>query len=588
MTGESREIFNNRAAYVGYLGVSLFCLFAILNKHSYLDMAVATQQHAVDLAPSDSADKAAYLSNLGDSLHSRFIMHLGTSTDADRAVVVHQQAVDLTPGHHPDKPRYLSKLGTSFLTRYKRSSERSDREAAIKSQECATCLSPDGHPDKPRYLNRLGISLLVRFEDMGQLIDINAAIAAQEMAVRLTHDDNTNKARYLNALGISFLTRFEHLGELSDVEGAVRAQRAAVDLTADDHPNKATYFSALGNSLSAQAEGQGELADVDAAIIAQQEALNLSRDNASHLNNLGTSLLTRYKRLGELLDWQHALAVQQRAIDLTPSDHPDQAVYLSNLGNSFNIRVKDQSNEGWSAEAIGAYSRSAGSAFGPPSIRLKAACNWAALCSSFQPGETICAYSALIDLLPRVLWLSKTLEQRYKDIAGIGDAVTDAAAAAIRLGEIHLALEWLEQGRSIVWGQMLQLRTPLDTLRQHHPNDADELEKISRTLESTGSHSGRDHLSPSTTDTSQSSKRAKEAHRRLVDEYDRILERVRTFHDFSDFLKPKKSAYLCGVATSGSGCRECQQGVLRCVSSTAALIASFAHPGLGAFNFSIA
>ena len=88
---------------------------------------------------------------------------------------------------------------------------------------------------------------------------------------------------------------------------------------------------------------------------------------------------------------------------------------------------------------------------------------------SLLPGrsnEILDAYSTLIDLLPRVVWLGRTVEQRYQDISSIGDAVAEAAAAAISLGEPNLALEWLEQGRSIVWGQILQLRTPLGDLRQ--------------------------------------------------------------------------------------------------------------------------
>jgi hypothetical protein len=45
---------------------------------------------------------------------------------------------------------------------------------------------------------------------------------------------------------------------------------------------------------------------------------------------------------------------------------------------------------------------------------------------------------------------------------------------------------------------MLQLRNPLDELCQHYPNEANELEKISRALDSAGvTHS--DHLALSNT-----------------------------------------------------------------------------------------
>jgi hypothetical protein len=51
------------------------------------------------------------------------------------------------------------------------------------------------------------------------------------------------------------------------------------------------------------------------------------------------------------------------------------------------------------------------------------------------------------------------------------------------------ALEWLEQGHSVVWGQMLQLRTPMDGLQNNHPDFADNLAHISIELEQGSSRS---------------------------------------------------------------------------------------------------
>jgi len=78
----------------------------------------------------------------------------------------------------------------------------------------------------------------------------------------------------------------------------------------------------------------------------------------------------------------------------------------------------------------------------------------ATLCVSTHSNinETLDAYSALVSLIPRIVWLGRTVDQRYQDVSSIGTAVTEATAAAISLGELNLALEWLEQGRSIVWG----------------------------------------------------------------------------------------------------------------------------------------
>jgi len=42
-----------------------------------------------------------------------------------------------------------------------------------------------------------------------------------------------------------------------------------------------------------------------------------------------------------------------------------------------------------------------------------------------------------------------------------------------------------------------------------------------------------------------------QAHRRLAEEYDSILARIRNLPDFSEFLRPQKSETLCNAAISG-------------------------------------
>jgi hypothetical protein len=97
---------------------------------------------------------------------------------------------------------------------------------------------------------------------------------------------------------------------------------------------------------------------------------------------------------------------------------------------------------------------------------------------------------------------------------------------------------------------MLRLRNPLEELHQHHPNEANELEKISRALDSAGvTHS--DHLALPSNNPSQSLERVAQDHRRLADEYDRALARIRNLPSFSEFLRPENSVSLCNAAMSG-------------------------------------
>jgi hypothetical protein len=74
-----------------------------------------------------------------------------------------------------------------------------------------------------------------------------------------------------------------------------------------------------------------------------------------------------------------------------------------------------------------------------------------------------------VQLLPIAAWhgLDRTtresLLERWAGLAG------DAAAAAVLDGRPGLAVELLEQGRSVLWTQALNLRGDLSRLKQEHP-----------------------------------------------------------------------------------------------------------------------
>jgi hypothetical protein len=134
-------------------------------------------------------------------------------------------------------------------------------------------------------------------------------------------------------------------------------------------------------------------------------------------------------------------------------------------------------------KAVESFKAAATAYSGNPYEKIQAAKHWAALVE-MESSRALSAYQVLIDLLPQTAWLGSFIKHRFEDIKTfVGDSVNAAVATAIAVKENKKAVEWLEQGRSIVWGQILSLRTPLDDLRDEHPELADNLEKISRMLE---------------------------------------------------------------------------------------------------------
>ncbi|PVF96602.1 hypothetical protein CPB86DRAFT_816235 [Serendipita vermifera] len=526
-----------------------------------LDSAIVHEQAAVELTPDSHPRKPSWLSNLGICLQTRFVL-LGEVADIDSAIVNQRAAVELTPDDHPDKPTYLNNLGISLRSRFMRLGQVADINSAIVNQQAAVELTPDGHPLKSSWLNNLGCSLHTRFEWSGEIADIDnainqcraavnldpeshpknslpdldSAIVHEQAAVELTPDSHPRKPSWLSNLGICLQTRFVLLGEVADIDSAIVNQRAAVELTPDDHPDKPTYLNNLGISLRSRFMRLGEVADINSAIVNQQAAVELTPDGhplkSSWLNNLGCSLHTRFEWSGEIADIDNAINQCRAAVNLDPESHPKNSRHLRDLGNAFTARFLRLHDPEDAKTAILYLSLSTTSSIGPPATRFDAVQIWISIASLIGHDSLLSAYECAVALMPLVAWLGLSIPHRHRYLVKMGGIARDAAAAAISLEQYDKALEWLDQGRSIVWNQILQLRTPVDELRTVSPGLAERLLQVSRLL---------DH---GVKDTVESIEQEGHSYRELTAEWESIIEQVRSLPGFEDFLKPPRLSRL--------------------------------------------
>ena len=63
-------------------------------------------------------------------------------------------------------------------------------------------------------------------------------------------------------------------------------------------------------------------------------------DRAMYLSNLGTALQARFERTGAAADLDAAIDHLREAVQATPADHPNRAMRLSNLGNALQARFE--------------------------------------------------------------------------------------------------------------------------------------------------------------------------------------------------------------------------------------------------------
>jgi len=141
--------------------------------------------------------------------------------------------------------------------------------------------------------------------------------------------------------------------------------------------------------------------------------------------------------------------------------------------------------------------------------------------------------------------MHRTIEQRHTNLGNISRLTTAAASVAFAHGDYERALEWLEQGRCLVWSQLNQLRTPVDTLREHDEHLAQRFLDVSGALESSGSRSGLGSLGIDAPMSHKITLQSKaDAHVKLAREWTNLLDEIRSVPGFHDFLRPPKASEL--------------------------------------------
>ncbi|KAJ7488044.1 TPR-like protein [Mycena latifolia] len=542
----------DKPALLNNLGNSLLSRFARWGDLADITRAVPMLEAAVDLTPRGHPKIPSRLDNLGRALCYRF-ERFGQLIDINEAMSKFEAALELTPDGHPDTPFWLKNLGNSLLRRFTHLGDLADINEAVAKFEAAVKLTPDGHPTMASRLNNLGDSLLRRFECFGDLSDINQAVSKFEAAVELTPDGHPDKHSWLNNLGNSLLLRFGRSGDLTDITKAVSKFGTAVELTPDGHPRESARLNNLGHSLMLRSEYTGDLSDITQAVLKHRAALKLMPDDhpsmPSRLNNLGISLLSRFERSADLNDINEAVSKLEAAVELTQDGHPDKPSLLNNLGLSLQhrfIRLHDPHDY---HQMLVQFTRAACSPTGFAHIRFQAATLWASTAKITQHPSLLEAYTTAINLLPQLAWLGLSINDRHHHIRQAGTVVRDAATAAIAENQLSTAVEWLEQGRSIIWGQILNLRTPVDDLRKSHPDIADKLVSYSTRLEAAGTKSST--LPERETGPSQSPQAVAQDSHALADKRDKLLKQIRTLAGFERFLLPKPISELSLAAALG-------------------------------------
>ncbi len=133
---------------------------------------------------------------------------------------------------------------------------------------------------------------------------------------------------------------------------------------------------------------------------------------------------------------------------------------------------------------------------GALSIRFEAVLRWVNVAVKWSDVSATEAYRTALQILEALIASGSSLESRHTRLTSARGSRTDTlsvdgAACAIASGNPELALELLEQGRSMLLAQAGKYRTRVDDLKALYPALAEEFQTISRNMEASVMEIGR-------------------------------------------------------------------------------------------------
>ena len=334
------------------------------------------------------------------------------------------------------------------------------------------------------------------------MIDLEEAIVVTRQAVKSNPEDHPDRAASLNNLGLKLGSRYGRIDEMADLEEAIVVTRQAVESTPEDHP-----------------------------------------DRAGWLNRLGTSLEKRYDRVGEIADLEEAIVSTRQAVESTPEGHPARAHWLHSLGIGLE-RQYDRIAEIADLEEASKYLQDAWNCrTASPFHRVSAASMCLRLLASQRKFDAAAQLGEdVINLLPTVNTRLLNRSDLQSVIATFVGIAADLCTILLISNRPNGALQYLEKGRAVIIGQLVDSRSDLSALAQQCPDTARRYEQL-RDQVNKPLHSSNEHE----TETQVVSRRLE-----ALGELDACVQEVRGIAGQERFLLGQTTAEMQACSAGGT------------------------------------
>ncbi|MFI1995576.1 CHAT domain-containing protein [Actinoplanes sp. NPDC020271] len=348
----------------------------------------------------------------------------------------------------PEENRWMvgSGLGSALILRYEERGRPEDLDEAVDLLRAAAAR-PAWDPDHVAGdVANLASALGHRFRRDHHGADLDEAIALARRAVEAEPPHRPEWARYAATLGSLLVDRFQHTGRRFDLDESIEIGRSV--LAAARAPEAEQHARAnLGNRLRIRFLVTGERADLDAAIGLLREAIG-SGDPWSRVNlglalgdRGGDDLTEAVELLRSVLATTGAQSILQETARLGLAE---ALAALGRVGEA--VTTLDGQLPVQPVERLDALEL-----LGRLHARL-------ATDGSGDWSRAAAAYARAVAQLPVTVAGGLPAGDRNRLISRWWDLACDAAASAIAAGTPERAVELLDNGRSLWWGQVLDAR----------------------------------------------------------------------------------------------------------------------------------
>ncbi|KZO96573.1 hypothetical protein CALVIDRAFT_514364 [Calocera viscosa TUFC12733] len=443
-------------------------------------------------------------------------------------------------------------LSTALSNLAEESGDPRDADDALLSSFQASDHYPADGPHRTMVLHSLGACNWLLYAHNGEEKNFKAAVSYFQQVIEACKVVDVMKrlmSQCYRYLSTTYAEKFTQTGLASAIDHAINFGQLGLDIEFSE-AHKPYQLSMQGELLLKRYDVTGNIEDMERSISLTETAL-ASTVNSRYQRHIllgrnAASLARRYRAAGSPKDIDCCIKTLKEALQLYEDlSHIRRSPFLAELGAAYQARFYNSKNNEDLDAAIYNYHLGAEDTAGALKDRIHAAVAGAKF--AYEVGrhsDSARSYDSAVSLLPRLAWLGLTTRSRHKRLIGsAGQLACDAAAMSIAIGNHERAVELLEEGRSVLWRSVLDLRFDTHELSEANSSLTNELLSIGKALE----HD--DSVSPSESIMQEEQRSARR--RKLAARWDELVLDIRQLPGYESFLRPVPFHRLRQAAKNG-------------------------------------